>query len=218
MPDVFRTAGLIANGIHYTDLSIKEGLATFITGPSGVGKSTLLKLFNGTRSPSSGEIYYRETNIADLDTIALRKKVILTGQDLYLFDGTILENFHRFYGYREESAPSTEILEHFLSLCCLNCSITSNTSTMSGGEKQRIYLALFLSFMPDVLLLDEPTSALDVRNSNDIFENIFGFCRTNKITVIVVSHDLSLAEKFSEACIDLGQLAKKEVSGHEWHY
>lgn len=215
MSDIFRTKGLKANQILYMDLKIQEGLTTFITGSSGVGKSTLLKLFNGIISPSLGDIHYRGKNIAEMDTITLRRNVCLAGQDLYLFEGTIEENFRQFYSYRDEAAPSYDTMQSFLSLCCLTCSLSSDTSTMSGGEKQRVYLSIFLSFMPDVLVLDEPTSALDAKNSYDIFENVFGFCRANKITAIVVSHDLSLRDRFSEIMIDLDQLTIKEEFKYE---
>lgn len=216
--NLFKTSGLSINGIHYQNLAFEEGQITFIAGPSGAGKTTLLKLFNGTVSPTSGEVYYNGANIEKLDTISLRREVSLVGQELYLFDETIRENFNRFYSYRELPPPSDETLEKFLKICGLNCSSSSTCSTMSGGEKQRVYLAIFLSFMPKVLLLDEPTSALDNQNSNLIFENIFRFCKENEITVIVVSHDLFLATKFAESIINLDMSTQKEATINDQHY
>ena len=84
MRNIFTTSNLSINGIHYRDLNLIEGGITFITGPSGVGKSTLLKLFNGTVSPFSGEVYYLGSNIAQLDTICLRREVSLVSQELFL--------------------------------------------------------------------------------------------------------------------------------------
>jgi len=203
LSNIFTTSNLSINGIHYRDLQFKEGTVTFITGPSGVGKSTLLKIFNATVSPSSGEAYYLGSNIAQLDTISLRRDVLLVSQELFLFDLSIRDNFKEFYSYRELPDPSPETMEKFLKLCCLEFPLDYDCSKMSGGEKQRVYIGIFLSLMPKVLLLDEPTSALDSQNSHKIFESIFGFCKENKITVIVVSHDNVLAERFSEEHIEI---------------
>lgn len=74
---------------------------------------------------------------------------------------------------------------------------------MSGGEKQRLYLAIFLSFRPEVLMLDEPTSALDETTARRVMGNILDYCRKEKITVIAVSHDKALTEKFAENILAL---------------
>lgn len=198
MSNIFTTSNLSINGIHYRDLQFIEDKITFLTGPSGAGKSTLLKLFNGMLSPSSGEVYYLNSNIAKLDTISLRREVSLVSQELFLFDLSIEYNFREFYSYRGLPCPTPETMEKFLKLCCLDFPLNYNCSKMSGGEKQRVYISIFLSLMPKVLLLDEPTSALDSQNSHNIFENIFCFCKENKISVIVVSHDKVLADRFSE--------------------
>ena len=65
----------------------------------------------------------------------------------------------------------------------------SDIYAMSGGEKQRVYIAIYLSFRPEIIMLDEPTSALDSRNTIDVIENIISFCRGNSSTVIIVSHE-----------------------------
>ena len=74
---------------------------------------------------------------------------------------------------------------------------------MSGGERQRVYIAIFLSFMPDVLMLDEPTSALDNTSSDIMMSNIKNFSKDNEMTTIVVSHYLTLAEKYGDEIIAL---------------
>ena len=69
---------------------------------------------------------------------------------------------------------------------------------MSGGERQRVYIGIFLSFNPKVLMLDEPTSALDDENSEIVIKNVLDYCKDQGITVIVVSHDKQLTDKFAE--------------------
>jgi len=83
--------------IRYPDIKIAKGKTTFIHGQSGCGKSTLLKLINGTISPDSGEILYNDNNIENIDTIRLRREILLVSQSVYLFTGTIEENFIKYY-------------------------------------------------------------------------------------------------------------------------
>lgn len=189
--------------ICFADLEIPVGKTTFITGPSGAGKSTLLRLFNGVLSPTHGQLYYLGQNLEDLDTIELRKEVLLVSQAVFLFDGSIRDNFAAFYEHRERTLPNDETIKKFLSICCLPFDPDAITNTMSGGEKQRLYLAIFLSFHPAVLMLDEPTSALDSETANRVMENIIAYCHEKDITVIAVSHDKALTAKFSENVLAL---------------
>lgn len=206
---IFETRELQFNNmLNYDDLVIPAEKATFITGESGKGKSTLLKLFNGTLSPSKGIINYAGQNLQELDTVSLRKEVSLISQNVFLFDSSIKENFQSFYEYREETTPSTDIMEEFLRICCLPLQLDKDCTTMSGGERQRLYMAIYLSFIPRVVMLDEPTSALDSRNSDDVIENIIMFCRKMRITPILVSHDKELTEKFGENIIEVGRRGK----------
>ena len=189
--------------IKYPDVKIAKGKTTFIHGPSGCGKSTLLKLMNGTISPDSGEILYNDNNIENIDTIKLRREILLVGQSVFLFTGTIEENFKKYYEYRDHDVLPKEDMEKFLKLCSAEFPLETRCETMSGGERQRIYIAIFLSFMPEVLMLDEPTSALDNISSDAMMKNIIDFSNDNEMTIIVVSHYLPLAEKYGDNIIAL---------------
>ncbi len=189
--------------IRYPDIKIPKGKTTFIHGPSGCGKSTLLKLINGTISPDSGEIVFNGNNIDDIDTIKLRRDILLVSQSVFLFSGTIEENFKKYYEYRDQETPSKEHMEKFLQICRAEFPLETRCETMSGGERQRVYIAIFLSFMPEVLMLDEPTSALDNTSSDIIMSNIKNFSDDNDMTTIVVSHYLALAQKYGDNIIAL---------------
>jgi len=188
---------------RYPNIKIAKGETTFIHGPSGCGKSTLLKLINGTISPDRGEILYNDNNIENIDTIKLRREILLVSQSVYLFTGTIEENFIKYYEYRDHDVLPKEDMEKFLKLCSADFPLETRCETMSGGERQRVYIAIFLSFMPKILMLDEPTSALDNISSDAMMKNIIDFSNDNEMTIIVVSHYLPLAEKYGDNIIAL---------------
>ena len=199
---LFSTKDMVfADKLHYPDLEINKSRVTFITGESGSGKSTLLKMFNATVTPSAGRVFYKSEDIAGLDTISLRRQVLLVGQTPYLFDATIKENFATYYKYRELEAPDDKTMASFLGLTNAAFPLDSQASSMSGGERQRVYMAICLSFKPQVLMLDEPTSALDEANAIAVFEHLKKWCAENCISLIVISHAQELVDKYADEII-----------------
>lgn len=198
------TKGLAFNDdIVYGDLLIPEKQVTFISGESGTGKSTLLKLMNGTLTAGEGNIFINGVNILNINTIELRRKVLLVSQEVFLFSGSIKENFDKYYEYRELEPPSEDKISRFLKCCCVPFSHNKDCTILSGGERQRVYLAIFLSFLPQVIMLDEPTSALDSRTAHQVIENVMEFTKANEITLIIISHDQSIVDKYAEKNIKL---------------
>jgi putative ABC transport system ATP-binding protein len=197
------TKDLSFKGIRYQDIAIEENRVSFIVGRSGTGKSTLLRLFNGMLTPDTGILTYNGEDIEKIDTIALRREILLISQSVYLFDVSIRENFREFYGYRGMEMPTEKEMTDFLAMCRITFPLDKDTSNMSGGEKQRVYMAIFLSFLPRVVMLDEPTSALDRENGTEVIRNVIGFCREKGITMVIVSHDGSLTETFAENIITI---------------
>ena len=187
--------------LKYPPMEISAQKITFIKGPSGTGKTTLLKLFNSTLSPETGEIQYMGKNIIDIDPIELRRNLLLCGQTLYLFDDTIRNNFHTFYAYRNVTPPKDDVIQRFLDICVAPFSLDMRCERLSGGERQRVYIAIFLSFQSEVLMLDEPTSALDSETSTQLFENLREYVKNHNISLIVVSHDEKIVEQFAEEII-----------------
>lgn len=198
-----QTRGLAYGQISYRDVDIREGSATFISGPSGCGKSTLFRLFNKTLAPTAGAVLYHGEDTAGLDSIALRREVLLAGQSVFLFDATVGENFASFRAARDAAPLANEDIRFFLRLCCANFPLDAPCQHLSGGERQRVFLALCLSFLPRVLLLDEPTSALDQETAERFMTQVLAFCREHAMTVAAVSHDPALARRHAESIIDL---------------
>lgn len=200
---ILETKDLSFKGIRYQDIAIEENKVSFIVGRSGTGKSTLLRLFNGMLTPDTGILTYNGEDIEKIDTIALRREILLISQSVYLFDVSIRENFREFYGYRGMEMPTEKEMTDFLAMCRITFPLDKDTSNMSGGEKQRVYMAIYLSFLPRVVMLDEPTSALDRENGTEVIRNVIGFCKEKGITMVIVSHDGSLTETFAENIITI---------------
>lgn len=204
--NIIETEAITFAGIlNYPPVQIPEGSVTFLTGDSGSGKTTFLRLLNSTLTPVSGRVFYRGKDTGFEDPLEIRQKMLLTGQSVYLFDTTIRDNFRMYYEYRDLKPPSDEFIKEYLSLCIAPFPITSSCNTLSGGERQRVYLSIFLSFGADAFLLDEPTSALDRNLSDSVFSNIVSFAKKSNISLVVVSHDTELVCKYAEYEVSLSK-------------
>lgn len=189
---------------EYDDFTINKNEIVFVVGKSGSGKSTLLKLINNTLQMKSGSIFYKDTNILNIKPVELRRNIMMTSQENFLFDMTIKENFHEFYKLRDlENLTDDEIVK-FLKIADFDVDVNLDVEKLSGGEKQRVFLAIALSMRPAVLLLDEPTSALDSNTAFNMMKNIVDYCKHNDITLVVVSHARNLVDEFADKTIDLG--------------
>lgn len=152
----------------------------------------------------SGSIFYKDTNILNIKPVELRRNIMMTSQENFLFDKTIKENFHEFYKLRDlENLTDDEIVK-FLKIADFDVDVNLDVEKLSGGEKQRVFLAIALSMKPAVLLLDEPTSALDSNTAFNMMKNIVDYCKHNDITLVVVSHARNLVDEFADKTIDLG--------------
>lgn len=190
--------------IYYKDITISEKGTTFITGESGSGKSSLLRLLNSTESPNSGKIYYKNTDINTLDKLKFRQEIILVSQRLFLFNGSIKDNFIKYYSYFDNKVLENDnkLLE-YLKICQIDFDLDKEVNNLSGGEKQRIFNAIALSFNPRVLMFDEPTSALDYETSVNFFNDLKDYTNKNNIKLISISHDKNLVDKFADEIINL---------------
>lgn len=146
---------------------------------------------------------YKDQLISQYDPLELRREVSLIAQEVFLTEGSIRDNFKFFYEARNLPLPSEEVMQEYLRITCLTAPLDKGTQYLSGGEKQRVYLAIFLSFKPAVVMLDEPTAALDEATSYQMLGNIKVHILTYGGTAIVISHSKALAAAYADEVIHI---------------
>lgn len=190
---------LVLDNISF-DVSKNEVLA--IVGPSGVGKSTLLKCIVSLEKPDKGTFYLNDQMVDEKNRI----KIGLVFQSSSLFQHLnvmdnllIAVNYHKLYGKDEAIALAEDYLKDFGLFEKKN----AYPNELSGGQKQRIAIIRALLMNPDLLCFDEPTSSLDADNKNLLIEIIRKIKKDRAI--IVVSHDDDFIEKIADKTIILGK-------------
>ncbi|MCK6504769.1 ABC transporter ATP-binding protein [Myxococcota bacterium] len=178
------------------DLSFPTGQTTAIIGPSGTGKSVLLKHIVGLLQPDAGQVVCfgtEMTTASERELYAVRRRFGMLFQDGALFDSmTVGENVafplerHR----RLSPAQVREVVEEKLSLVGLPGMQDRATSQLSGGQRKRVGLARAIVMEPEVVLFDEPNSGLDPMTSDQIDELIIEMKERLHITFVVISHDI----------------------------
>lgn len=188
----------ILRGVSFT---ARSGELTVVIGPSGGGKSTLVRLINRLEDPDGGTILLGGRPVLSFDPLELRRRIGLVPQKPFMFAGTVLENLQRpffFRGVTPPGDPSPEI-GRTLEICRLSPDITGRQArTLSLGQQQRVALARTLLTSPEVLLLDEPTSALDRPTGDRLGDTFREICRSTGLTILMVTHDLRLAERSAD--------------------
>ena len=176
---------MILEGIS---LSIKEGEHLTITGPSGSGKSSLLKLLAALVSPSSGLIFYQGQDLGDLDPVAYRREVSYCFQQPVLFGQTVRDNVAFPFEIRQIPFDQERVLTALARLNLGPEFLEKPIKDLSGGEKQRVALVRNLLFEPKVLLLDEVSSGLDEK-TKILLRTFLKDLHQEGVTLIEVTHD-----------------------------
>jgi ATP-binding cassette subfamily B protein len=181
------------------EINFKTGVGQTIAfvGPSGAGKTTLVKLLVGLYSPQEGRILYNNHPGYNIDFDRLREKIGFVTQDTQLFSGTIKENLL----YVNPAASEQEITDVLNQAACqpllaradkgLDTMIGEGGVKVSGGEKQRLSIARALLRKPQILVFDEATSSLDSITEEEISETIRNISGSRNLIVILIAHRLS---------------------------
>ena len=198
--------------------NIKSGEFISFVGPSGSGKSTLLNLIGGMDSPTSGSLFIEGKDI----TTASKKELVLHRRHTV---GMIFQSFNlipdltalgnvtlamAFGGVPRKKRNSHA--QNLLEKVGLKERIFHTPGELSGGEAQRVAIARAMSNNPRILLADEPTGNLDSKTSEKIIDILKNLNKQKKITVIMVTHDMPIAEKVSHRIIHLldGKIEKEQ--------
>lgn len=216
----FEGAGGKVDALHNINLTIEDGDIYGIIGMSGAGKSTLVRCINMLERPTGGEVIIDGVNIGELSPAALREArrsitMIFQGFNL-LMQKNCLKNIcfpMELAGIPKEEAKAraTELLK----LVGLPDKAKAYPAQLSGGQQQRIAIARALATNPKVLLCDEATSALDPNTTHAILELIRDINKKLGITVIIITHQMSVVEEICShvAILDNGEVVEEGAVG-----
>ncbi len=185
------------------DLEIKPGETFSIIGPSGTGKSVLLKHIIKLETPDSGDIYIDGASLFNQKdkTEERNYRFSMVFQSSALFNSlTVGENVGLWLREKRvcKEQKIREIIKEKLAMVALEGKEGLNTSELSGGMKKRVAIARSLAMNPDLILYDEPTAELDPITTDELANTILKLKETTKNTTVIVSHDISFAMYISD--------------------
>ena len=197
------------------DLKIKMGEKICLVGKSGTGKSTLLHCLAGLLIPSSGKIFIEDEDITKFpinELVALRRdKIGLVYQNFNLIDFlTVDENIQiPMLAANKDKDTRNKRVDELLEEFDIERYKKSYPPYLSGGEKQRVAVAVALANNPAIILADEPTGNLDLENATNIYELLDELVTTHKITLILATHD-SNALNYVDRKIEMSDLNSRK--------
>ncbi|HDD71435.1 MAG TPA: ABC transporter ATP-binding protein [Candidatus Aenigmarchaeota archaeon] len=216
---VYRMGETKVQALKNINLKIEKGENVVIIGPSGCGKSTLLHLMGCLDRPTKGKVLIDGRDVSKLSDNELakirREKIGFIFQFFYLIPTlTALENVMLPMTFA--GVPSKEKIrraKELLKLVGLERRMYHKRSELSGGEIQRVAIARALANDPEIILADEPTGNLDSKSGKEVIKYLVRLNKEKNVTLVVVTHDLSIV-KFFERKIYLkdGQIIKEESS------
>ncbi|MDP8243430.1 MAG: ATP-binding cassette domain-containing protein [Candidatus Hinthialibacter antarcticus] len=183
--------------------SLPAGAMLNVLGPSGSGKSTLLRVLIGLDPLESGRIIFQDREMEQYGVGEWRRRMGLVLQLPHLFAGTVSDNL--LFGPRIHRKPPQDkaaFVSDLLQRVGLPQEAASrNSNDLSVGQQMRVSLARTLANAPDILLLDEPSAALDRASARQIVDLILKLNRESGVTVIVVNHQIDIAQKLGGAVL-----------------
>jgi UDP-glucose/iron transport system ATP-binding protein len=206
---VLRGNAAILRGVT---LDLPRGHITAVVGPSGAGKTTLIRLLNRLSDPSAGSVAFLGRPLVAYEVRALRRKVAFVFQAPAMFPGSVADNLRTAAELGGpggiSAAPDPLVVLESVGLSAEYAE--RDAEQLSGGEQQRVSLGRALMTRPEVLLLDEPTSALDPETASRLLHTVTELARERGVSVIMVTHRLSEARQFTThtVMLEAGQVVE----------
>jgi phospholipid/cholesterol/gamma-HCH transport system ATP-binding protein len=189
-------------------LDLYPGRCTFIIGPSGTGKSVMVRHLVGLHAPDAGEIYYEEERVdtlSETQLLELRKRCVYVFQHPTLFDFmTVLQNVALVTKYHLALKPeeADRVAAQQLDKMGLSHHAQSRPTELSAGEQKLVSLARALALNPRTLILDEPTTGLDPYAAYKLDQQVLSLIKTG-VTLFIISHDLRSIERLADDVVFL---------------
>lgn len=196
------------NILENINLTIDKGTTLGIIGPTGCGKTTLLRILDLLEAPSAGKIYFNGIDISKTknEKLTYRRKVGMVFQKPVVFKGTVLQNIKYGLNIRGNTPESSnEEINELLETLGLGGYEDRDASTLSGGETQRIALARAMIIKPEILILDEPTANLDPISTEKIELMIQNIRKNNETTIIMATHNLIQGQRLCDEIAIINQ-------------
>lgn len=198
--------------LYDVSFSVKNNQITVIVGPNGSGKSTLIKIISGLLMPFSGKIYLNNQDVFNVNKLELAKKIAYLPQirnisDIRV-DNLVLHGRFPHISYpRIYRKEDKEIVQQCLEKMNISHLADKSLKQISGGERQKVYMAMVLAQDTEYVILDEPTTYLDIYHQFELMKMVCNLKEMGK-TVIMVLHDLNMAFQYADniLVIDNGRL------------
>ncbi|MGZ7116140.1 MAG: ATP-binding cassette domain-containing protein [Methanobacterium sp.] len=187
------------------NLKIKRGTSTALVGPTGSGKTVLLRLINMLEKPSSGTVYFEgiNTNKSSKVRLKIRRQIGTVFQKPLAFKSNVYNNVAFGLKIRGKTKNMDKKIKETLETIGLKGYEKRNALKLSGGETQRLALARAMITDPKLLLLDEPTANLDPISTGKMEELIEKINRESETTIIMTTHNLSQGQKLADRMVML---------------
>ncbi|MDE7195114.1 MAG: ATP-binding cassette domain-containing protein [Oscillospiraceae bacterium] len=236
---IYKSSGVEVRALQGLDLTVERGELMGIVGASGSGKSTLLNMLGGLDKPSAGSLFIDGRDMlkfSEKDAIEYKRKTVgfvwqNNARNLipYLTAQQNVEMPLLLSGFSGRSARASELLD----MVGLSQRKNSRLDQMSGGEQQRVAIAIALSNNPKLLLADEPTGSVDTATSRLILDVFRNLNRVMGVTIIIVTHDINLSKQIdrvvairdgktstemlrkASALRSFGELSEEQEQAHE---
>src|SRR6266852_2537196 len=175
--------------------TVERGRALTLVGPSGSGKSSLLRCLNRLEEPTAGTVRFEGRDIQTLDPRRLRRGAALVMQTPVVFEGTVRDNLRLRPADVDGDLSEARLGQALADVGLEGELLDRDAATLSGGEKQRVAIARALLGDPRALLLDEPTSALDPPNAALVVETVSRLREARGLSIVAVTHQPELVRR-----------------------